>query len=152
MGCGVIRQILYGALMWGVTIYAFRRGGREERIAAVGIVVASYATPLALISMPTRFHRVEVPLALLDACLAVLLLYLALRSNKFWPLWLTAMQCLTIFSHFALLVPHMLPWSYWNAAVVWSYPMWIVLAIAIRRHHRAQSNETPLQNLKRRGP
>lgn len=125
--------------MWAVSIYAFRRGGWEEKVAAAGILVVSYGAPLSLWatgSLATRFQHFEAVVALIDASLALLLLGVALRSPKFWPLWLTAMEMLTVLSHFALYVPHMLPWSYWNAAVLWSYPMLIILAFGVKRHHR----------------
>lgn len=132
----MFRQILYGLLMWGTTIYAFRRGGRDEKLAALAIVIASYLTLLVLPSLTRHFQQMEMPLAILDGSLAVFLLILAMISQKFWPMWLTAMQSLTVVAHFALLVPHMVPWGYWNAAVIWSYPMWIVLGFAVYMHHR----------------
>jgi hypothetical protein len=125
--------------MWAVSIYAFRRGGWEEKVAAAGILVVSYGAPLSLWAtgtLDTRFQHFEALVALIDGSLALLLLGVALRSPKFWPLWLTAMEMLTVLSHFALYVPHMLPWSYWNAAVLWSYPMLMVLAFGVRGHHR----------------
>jgi len=74
-----------------------------------------------------------------DTSLLVLLLAISLRSGKFWPLWLTAMQSLVILAHLAPFVPHMIPWGYWRAVAIWSWPMLIVLAFAIRRHHNEQA-------------
>lgn len=138
----MIRIVLYGILMWGVCLYAFRRGGWAERIAAVGIVVNSYTTTIATIyltSSVTRYHRTELPILLVDLGLALALFYVTIRSDKFWPLWLTAMQSLVVLAHLSPYVPHMIPWGYWRAVAVWSWPMLIVLAFAIHRHHREKS-------------
>ena len=138
MGSGVIlfRQILYGALMWAVFVYAMRRGGWEERLAAAGIVVNAYLTAIVLYLAPaaTRYRHVETSVVLVDLALLLLLLWISLRSTKFWPIWMTAMHALTVLSHFAPYVPHILPWGYWNAIAVWGYPMLIVLGFAVRRH------------------
>ncbi len=133
----MIRPILYGILLWGVAIYAFRRGEKDEKIVAAAFVIASYLASLIAITIPfTHFRKMEIPLAMVDIGFALVLVAVALRSNRYWPLWLAAMQGLTILSHFAPLVPHMIPWNSRNAVVIWSWPMLIVLGLAVRRHHR----------------
>lgn len=137
----MIRIILYGALMWGVCLYAFMRGGRAERLVSVGIIVASYMTTLAsffLTSLTARYQHVEVSILVIDLGLLLLLLYIATISEKFWPIWLTSMQSLTCLAHLAPYVPHVLPWSYWRAIAIWSYPMLIVLGCAIYVNSRDQ--------------
>ncbi len=146
MGYTVLRPLLYGILMWAVCLYAFRKGGWAERLTAIGILLNSYITPFVLSPFEGRYRQVEMPVVIVDVALLVLLLFIALRSNKFWPLWLTAMQALTIFAHFAPMVPHVIPWAYYNAAVIWMYPMLIVLGFGVRQHHRSQSPQ------RRRGP
>jgi signal transduction histidine kinase len=134
----VVRALLFGALLWGVAIYAWRRGGRDEKTVAVILILATYLSPPVVASL-RRFHEVEIALAMVDIALGAALLYVALRSKKFWPLWLVAMHGLTILSHFAPYVPHMIPWNYRNAVVMWSYPMQIVLGFAVYYHHRGQT-------------
>jgi len=136
MSRAVIRQLVYGALMWAVCLYAFWRGGWAERLAAGGIIAATYITVLVVSPVGMRFQHVELSIAAVDSALLILLLYIALRSEKFWPLWLVAMQGLTILSHFAPYVPHLRPWAYWRAVVVWIYPMLLVLGYAVHLHHR----------------
>jgi hypothetical protein len=136
-----LRQILFGLLMWAVFIYALRRGGWAERLAAGSTVVGSYLTVLAYSPVAVRFKQVETPVLLIDTGVFLLLLIISLRSQRFWPLWLTAMQALTIFAHLSPFIPHMLPWGYWRAAAVWSWLKLIVLAFVIHRHHLAQSAE-----------
>ncbi len=127
------RIMIYGILMWAVTIYAIRRGGGTEKLAAVGIVGNSYLTPLLLNPTGTEFQQVEVSVVFVDCALLVLLLLIALQSRKFWPLWLTAIQGVTILGHFAPLV-HLSPWMYQRAVASWSWPMLILLGYAVRQH------------------
>src|SRR4051812_47511157 len=116
--------------MWAVCLYALFKGGWAERLAASGILVLTYLSVLVLSPMAVRFHRVELALALVDVVLLGLLMFISLRTEKFWPLWLAAMQGLTILSHLAPYVPHMLPWAYHRAVVVWYYPMLVILGFA----------------------
>lgn len=135
------RGILYGALMWGICIYTFRRGGREERLAAGGILVASYLTMLVFLlfsPLSARFHHIEIPVMIVDTAFFFLLISISLRSQKFWPLWFVALSGLTILSHLAPFV-HVLPIVYYNAAVLWSWPMLVILGVVVHRHHRRRS-------------
>ncbi len=122
--------------MWAVCLYAFFRGGWAERVTAGSILIATYVTVLVLSPLAVRYQFVELPVMAVDTIVLFVLVGISLKSEKFWPLWLTAMQGLTILSHLAPYVPHVLPWAYGNAVAVWIYPMLIVLAFAVHFHHR----------------
>jgi hypothetical protein len=136
-----LRQILYGVLMWTVFIYALRRGGWAERLATGSTVAAAYLTVLAYSPMAIRYKHVEMPVLLIDTSLFLLFVLMSLRSQKFWPLWLAAMQALTVFAHLSPFIPHMLPWGYWRAGSVWGWLKLIVLAFVI--HRNSSANRTP---------
>ena len=127
------RMMIYGVLMWAVTIYAIRRGGGAEKLATIGIVVTSYLTAILVSPVEKQFQRVEVAVAFLDLALLFLFLLIALQSRKFWPLWLTAFQGVSILGHFAPIV-HLSPWLYYRAVALWSWPMLILLGFAVRQH------------------
>ncbi len=129
------QSMIYGALMWVVTVYAFRRGGWAEKLAATGIVINSYISPLVQSPDGMRFRQVEVSVALVDLALLFLLILIALRSRKFWPLWLTAFQGVTVLAHLAPYA-HVSPYVYWRAASLWSWVMWAVLGVGVYKHHR----------------
>lgn len=133
------RQLSFGVLMWAVFFYALRRGSSAERLAAGGIIANAYLSALVRRPTETAFRGVETSVLLVDVALLALLLCIALRSGKYWPLWLTAMHALATLAHLAPFVPHMIPWGYWTAVAVWSWVMLIVLGFAIHRHHREQS-------------
>lgn len=137
-----LRQILFGILMWAVFAYAWRKGSWEERFAAGGIIVDAYLSALVRSPGATAFKNVEISIIFVDGALLAILLFIALRSEKFWPLWLTAMHALAILAHMSPFVPHMLPWGYWRAVAVWSWQMLFVLGYAIYRRDRSRVRES----------
>ncbi len=128
------RQIIYGVLIWTIFVYALRRGSWAERLAAGGIIANAYLTVLVISA--NRFTHLETAVMLVDAALLLLLIYIALRSDRYWPLWMAAMHGLTMLAHLSPYVPHMQPLGYWRAAASWSWPMLIVLVLGIRGHDR----------------
>lgn len=136
----MIRSIIFGALLWVTTLYVLRRGTTEERLAAAGMFLNSYLTWIVVRPFAIRYSDFETSVIYLDSLLLALLLWIALRSNKFWPIWLTAMQALATFAHFAPYVPHIIPWGYGTAVAIWMYPMLIVLLMATRIDYQDRQN------------
>lgn len=137
------RPLLYGLLMWAVCFYAGFRGGWEERIAIAGIVLSTYASLLLVAFLELRYRQIELPLVLVDAGIALLMCAIAVRSRKFWPLWLTAFTGIALLSHLAALMPGMFSQLYYDATALWSYPQLLVLAIGIANHRRATAPRAP---------
>lgn len=96
----------------------------------------AYLTLLVVRPFAARFSNFEAPVMIIDVVLMVVLIGLALRSSKFWPLWLAAMQTLATLAHFAPLLPHIIPWAYGSAVAIWMYPMLVVLLVVVHRAHR----------------
>ncbi|WP_156405263.1 hypothetical protein [Sphingomonas sp. Root710] len=130
--------MFFGILMWSVFIYAFRRGGWEEKLAITGVTVSAYLSVLLREPSEDPFGQVEVQVLSVDIALLVILLIVAFPSRKYWPLWVVAMQGMTLLAHFLPLMPNMLPWTYYNAEALWSYPTLVVLAFGIYNHHKAK--------------
>lgn len=140
MDLEVFRPMFYGFIMWAVTLYAFRKGGWEERLAAMSSVAGSYLSALVA-NANGSFQRFEGPMALVDMGSLCLLIVIAMRSNRFWPLWLAAIQGVSVLGHLAPLIPNMQPATSYNAVALWSYPWWIILAFAVRNHSRHKAAE-----------
>jgi hypothetical protein len=129
------RLILFLVIWLGCCVYALARGGAPERIGAT-IFLAAALLSLAL-SEPegSRFDSVELGVLLVDLSVLAGFLMLALKANRFWPIWMSAMQGVQVLSHFAIAVnATIIPWAYWNAQTLWSYPMLVLLAAATARH------------------
>ena len=129
-------------LMWGVTIYAFYRGGWEERLCSAAFVIGSYVSVLLLSPSGSRFQRVELQVMLVDTCFFLLMAAIASRSRKYWPMWVAAMTGMLLLQHFLPLMPGANSYVYATALIAWSYPMWIVIAIGVRRHSLTRSRQS----------
>lgn len=135
----VFRPMLYGLLMWTIAIYAFRRGGWEERLAALGSVVGSYLTPL-LTSVDQQYHHVELAVFFVDFAHAMLLVLIMMLSRKFWPIWVAAIEGVQLMGHLLPYMQIVSPIVYYNSIALWSYPAWIIIAVGVRRHSLASSS------------
>lgn len=124
--------------MWAVTVYAFRRGGWTERFAASCTMIASYLSALVVSPVDDMFRHVEVKMATVDFSLFLLLWIIGLRSDRFWPMWLAAIQGVTVLAHAAPLLPHMSPFAVDRAVALWSWPQWIILAFGVRNYNVAK--------------
>lgn len=132
------RPLLYGTLLWSIGVYAFRYGGWEERLGIFTLITSAYLTLLLSTLFRARYTHIELPILLGDVITFITLQWLALRSNKFWPLWVAAFGGVVLLSHLAPLMPGMLPATYHDAIALWGYPSLIVLALGIANHHRTK--------------
>ena len=123
-----------------VVLYALVRGSRDERHVALICVVGAVVTTLALSPLAERFRGVERPVMLVDLAVFVGFLAVALRSERFWPLWVAGLQLTTIMGH-ALkgIDSSLLPRAYAAALNFWAYPIVIILAVGTWRSHRPRT-------------
>ncbi|HJV41698.1 hypothetical protein [Caulobacter sp.] len=104
--------VTVGAAAW--------RGAWPERFGAAAMVVAWVASALVYNSILLRGFQVA-PM-LVDLALTLALLYVALRSDRWWPMWACAFQALNVVLHFALAADDVLwRWAAWLASSCFSY-------------------------------
>jgi len=61
----------------------------------------------------------------------------ALRSDRFWPLWVAGLQLTISMSHVLKAIqPDLLPLAYAAAERFWSYPTLLILFIGAWRQHQ----------------
>jgi hypothetical protein len=129
----MIRIILYYALLAFVVLLAFRRGDRETRVAAIICLVASL---LSLQLMSFR-QQVEVGVAIVDLLVLGSFVFIALRTDRFWPLWVSGLQLTTVTAHLMRLIqPDLIDIAYAAAMRFWSYPILLILVAAALRSRR----------------
>ena len=105
---------------------AFWLGRDSERLTAAVLVLAAMVSPLVQTS---DFFHPEGGILSIDVLLLVYLLALALRSDRYWPLWAAGFQVVGTFIHVARLVDATVwPYAYATAQVFWSYPVLFALA------------------------
>ena len=133
----ISRQLLFWAILLLACGYALWRGRSDERVVATACLLASLATRFAVSPLQVRYASIESGLLIIDVLLLLVFIWIALRSDRFWPLWVAGLQLTNSFSHLMKLVDfELLPRAYGAAAALWSYPILAVLAIGTWRSHQ----------------
>ena len=119
--------------------YALWRGRSDERIVASTCLLASIATQFAISPLSMRYAGVEMGLLAIDGAVLAAFVAIALRSDRFWPLWIAGLQLTNSLSHLMKAIDaDLLPRAYGAAAALWSYPILLILAIGTYRSSRRQ--------------
>jgi hypothetical protein len=125
-----------------VVLYALLRGSRDERHVALICLVGAVLTTLVLSPLAERFESVETPVMLVDLAVLAGFIAVALRSERFWPLWISGLQLTTIMGHVLKEVDlDLLPRAYGAALNFWAYPIVLILAIGTWRTQRRLNRE-----------
>ena len=124
------------ALLLGSTVYALGRGGAPERLFALLCILGFAATLLVRTPWPREGGHVELGLLLVDFAMFGALYALSIFSTRFWPIWMTAMQGLSVLAHVMALMPEPSAFGYQVMEEFWAYPELTLLIVATRRHRR----------------
>jgi hypothetical protein len=118
---------------------ALRWGGLDERLASLGFVLATLASKLSTVG---NYGSTETFLLVVDALLLVALLLLALRSDRFWPMWAAAFQLVAVTVHLASMTETGdYAWAYAVGLIFWSYPVLIALGMGTWLEGRHRKHE-----------
>ena len=133
---------LFRILLLFVALYAFWRGRSDERRIGVILVAGVVATTLALSPVRDRFAGVEGAVAAVDVIVFLGFLWVALQSDRFWPLWIAGLQLTTILGHLVRAADSgLFPRAYGAALMFWGYPILLILAVGTWRSHRRLHRE-----------
>lgn len=118
-------------------LYAFLKGAAPERIGATILAAGSLLTLATISRQNVSYASVEIGVFLVDLAALVAFIILALRAERFWPLWIAALQFLGTAGHVVKLVdPEMIRKAYAVAAIFWSYPMLLLIVLGTWRHQQ----------------
>ena len=127
---------IFRILLVLVVLYAFLKGGREERFAGALCLAGAILSKVAVSPLAERYGEMEMGVLLVDVSLFVGFVAIALRSERFWPLWIAGLQLTTIVGHFLKIVNDELFYRSYGAAIgVWSYPILLILLIGTWRSY-----------------
>lgn len=139
------RYYIFWALLLLTCGYALWRGRSDERIVASACLGATIATRFAISPLQVRYTSVESGLMLIDLVVLAVFVWIALRSERFWPLWVAGLQLTNSISHLMKFADlDLLPRAYGAAAALWSYPILLILAVGTWRSHRLGSDDPRL--------
>lgn len=133
----MLPRYFYWSLLILICAFALWRGRQDERVVALACIGASVASLLVLSTWTVRYSQVELGLLLVDVATLGVFTAVALRSHRFWPLWVAGLQLTTSMAHILKALDlDLLPYAYGAAARFWSYPILIILFIGAWRSHR----------------
>ena len=136
----MLRIALFSALLIGATGYALWRGRADERLTAMVCIAASLASLVLMGPVRLRYSNIEIGVLVVDILTLIAFIYVALRSDRFWPLWVSGLQLTTSIAHLLkALEPNLLPLAYAAAGRSWGYPILIILAIGTWRGERRRA-------------
>jgi hypothetical protein len=127
----------FNALLLITCLYALAAGGAPERWGAGIYALACIASHFLFSAAPIKFRSVETGVFIVDVLVFVAFAMLALRANRFWPIWVSALLGLGVLAHLARWAgPDTIPWAYQLAMSVWSYPILAIIALGTFNHRR----------------
>ena len=114
--------------------YALWRGNKYERLAGLICISASVVSYLAHAPVHLRYLGVEASDLIVDMAVLLAFVGIALRSDRFWPLWVAGLQLTISMSHLLKAIDlDLMPRAYAAAERFWSYPTLIIIAVAACR-------------------
>jgi hypothetical protein len=117
--------------------YALWRGRRYEQLSALVCIAASIISVVARMAGGNAYTGIQFGDLIVDTAVLLAFVAIALRSDRFWPLWVAGLQLTISMSHLMKAIdPHLLPLAYAAAERFWSYPTLVIIAVGAWRQHR----------------
>jgi hypothetical protein len=139
----MLNPIIYHLLLIAVAAYAFLRGRSDERLAAGICIVATIATRLVLSPVGSRYSGVELGVLLVDLSTLAGFVAIALRTDRFWPLWVAGLQLTTLVAHGLKAIElDLMPHAYAAAGRFWVYPIFLIIVVGTWRSHHGALEES----------
>lgn len=134
-------MIPHYVFFWGILLltfgYALLHGRSDERVAAGVCLFATLATQFVIPPAEVRYSYLDFELILIDIVVLGAFVAVALKSERFWPLWIAGLQLTISISHVLKAIDQdLLPRAYAAAAVLWSYPILLIIVVGTWRSHR----------------
>lgn len=129
----MLRVVLFYLLLLAVVSLTFWQGDRETRLAGLTALLATLMSAASVIYLGAG-EPVDTAVAIVDFAVLALFVAIALRSPRFWPLWVAGLQLTTVLAHLLrILNPDLGGIAYEAAMRFWSYPILFIIALAAVR-------------------
>jgi hypothetical protein len=133
----VTKPIFYWIVLTLCAAYTIGRGGAPERAGMLIIGIGSIVTASVASAKAARFHTVETGIFIVDLVVLAAFVALALRANRYWPLWVAGFHLVGVTSHLAMIASAVVvPRVYAFVLALWAYPMLAIMVVGATRHRR----------------
>jgi hypothetical protein len=128
----------YYSLLIPCWAYAVFRGAPPEQAGATIMMAGSLLTTFTPTAFDHKAGAVLSGILIFDIAAFIGFVILAVRADRFWPIWVSALAGLGVVGHVArwyggdLVTPR----AYIVGIVIWSYVILALLAIGTRNHQR----------------
>lgn len=129
-----MRVLFFYLLLAGLVALTFWRGRSDERMAAGVCVGGTLLTVLVGNQLSVHSSIFDLAAFLVDLLVLAAFLAIALRSDRFWPLWVAGLQLTTTTVHLLMILSPKMPGGIFGYALAfWSYPILILIAVGTCR-------------------
>lgn len=129
-----MRVAFFLLLLAALVVLAFWRGKQDERFASFVCVGGALLTAVVGNRVASSSSAFYLSAFLVDLAVFAGFLLIALRSSRFWPMWVAGLQLTTVTIHLLMIVAPDLPGGVSLAALAfWSYPILILIAVGAWR-------------------
>ena len=137
-------QILHWSLLASLAAFVFWRGSAPERLAMAAWVVNSILSFGPIKSGLGAFETLQVGVFIIDVATLIFLVWLSLKADRFWLLWMTGFHLWGICARIAIsLVPSLNPTAYAIGQAVGGYAILAtMLAGTIQHRKRLRAHES----------
>ena len=138
---------IFWAILLGTCGFALWLGRSDERTVAAVCLLATIATQFVIPPPQERYSYLDLELVLIDLVVLGAFVAVALRSDRFWPLWISGLQLTISISHVLKAIDQdLLPRAYAAAAVLWSYPILMIIVVGTLRGHQRRARKPELES------
>lgn len=133
------RYLIFWTILLLTCAYALWRGRKDEKFAAIVCVAATIASVSMSSPLNERYVGIEIGDLIVDCAVLAAFVFVALRSDRFWPLWIAGLQLTMSISHLLKAIePDLLPLAYAAAQRFWSYPILLIIILGTWRTSRRE--------------
>jgi DNA-binding CsgD family transcriptional regulator len=119
-----------------VLIYAIVRGGAPERIVVATVVIGTALLFFALLARPFHLGGRDISIFVFDLVALFVLIPLALRANRFWPIWIVGIYFVGLAAHLILLMNPMVEPAAYGVIISLTAPFFLVILLIGTYNHQ----------------
>lgn len=131
----MILALLFWTTLALSCVYVAWAGERDEKICIAAYALASVASTYAISPLPARLHAMEWSMFGIDLALLLVFLIFVVRSKRYWPLWTTGMQVVSLVGYTAV-VSAVRPWTGGMTLGIIAYAILATIVVGARRSAR----------------